>query len=229
MPTLPRVTVHNEMSLDGRVTHFTNDASLYYSRALSWRVDAVLMGSRTAFRPDKQDDAWVENKIQKNPIPSGFETLIYEPRPRLVIPDSRGSVWNWLTFRATPWYSEMIALISETTPKSYLDYLESRHVQLVMAGIDRIELHSALEQLNERFVVESILVDSGGSLNGALLRAGLVSEISVILHPTVVSGRATPTLFDSDALPELESNAKLKLTHLERLANDALWLKYFVV
>jgi len=46
--TRPRVTIYNEISLDGRIEGFDQDVGRYYRLGFRWRSDAILMGSVTA-------------------------------------------------------------------------------------------------------------------------------------------------------------------------------------
>jgi len=50
------------------------------------------------------------------PVVPGFEDLVYEPRPLLVVPDSRGRVRNWVHALAQPWYRAIVVLTSRATP-----------------------------------------------------------------------------------------------------------------
>ena len=43
----PRVTIYNEISLDGRIEGFDQDVGRYYRLGFRWRSDAILMGSVT--------------------------------------------------------------------------------------------------------------------------------------------------------------------------------------
>jgi hypothetical protein len=44
----PHLTIYNEISVDGRVQGFEQDANRYYRIGFRWRSDAILMGSVTA-------------------------------------------------------------------------------------------------------------------------------------------------------------------------------------
>jgi 2,5-diamino-6-(ribosylamino)-4(3H)-pyrimidinone 5'-phosphate reductase len=117
------------------------------------------------------------------PVVPGFEDLVYEPRPLLVVPDSRGRVRNWVHALAQPWYRAIVVLTSQATPPDYLEYLNRRGIAHLSAGEDRIDLPAALELLQARYGVQSMRTDCGGRLNGSLLAAGLVDEVAVIINP----------------------------------------------
>src|SRR5918911_48571 len=62
-----------------------------------------------------------------------------------------------------------------------------------------VDLSLALEKIGARFGVRTLMLEGGGRLNGGMLRAGLIDEVSLLVAP-VVDGRAgTPALFDLDA------------------------------
>jgi 2,5-diamino-6-(ribosylamino)-4(3H)-pyrimidinone 5'-phosphate reductase len=59
-----------------------------------------------------------------------------------------------------------------------------RKIDYIVAGDDHVDLRLTLEELNARYGVRIVRVDSGGTLNGVLLRAGLVDEVSALINPT---------------------------------------------
>jgi 2,5-diamino-6-(ribosylamino)-4(3H)-pyrimidinone 5'-phosphate reductase len=72
-------------------------------------------------------------------------------------------------------------------------------------------------------------VDSGGILNGLLLRAGLVNEVSVLIHPAFVGGTTPKSMFTAPDLKSSDDAIKLKLSHFEKLKKDIIWVRYKVV
>ena len=226
---LPHVTVYNEISLDGRIEGFATDAVRYYRQALSWRVDAILMGSVTAasFGPAEsaEEQAGSGPVVEAAPVVPGFEDLVYEPRPLLVVPDSAGRVRNWRHAQAQPWYGGYLALVARHTPADHLAYLDRRGVDHLSCGDHRVDLAEALRELREHHGVESVLTDGGGALNGALFAAGMVDEVAVLLDP-VVSGLSTARSLVQ--LPHDRDGAGIwmRLCEVERLADGVLLLRY---
>lgn len=220
---LPRVILHNALSLDGRMDGFAADLEQYYGLIGQWKEDATLSGSQTILAmPDEvppEDD-------------SAFEPPEYSPgdeRALLVIPDSLGRVRCWHYLRQLPYWRDWVALVSETTPKDYLDYLQKRHIRFHVVGKDKVDFRAALEALNTCYGVKTVRMDSGGILNGVLLRAGLVSEISVLVYPVMVGGTSQRSLFHAPDLTGPEGVIPLKLVHVEQFPNQAVWLRYEVV
>ena len=91
------------------------------------------------------------------------------------------------------------------------------------------DLKEGLEELNARFGVRSVRVDAGGILNGALLRAGLADEFSVLLDPCLIGGSSPGSVFNASDLDSADGIIHLRLTHMEKLKDDIVWLKYEVI
>jgi len=121
----------------------------------------------------------------------------------------------------------VVAILSERVSDAYLALLRERGVSYLLAGSADVDLALAVEKIGTRFDVRTLMLEGGGRINGAMLRAGLVDEVSVLIAP-VADGRAgTPALFD--VLGEGSAPRRLALAHVERREDDVLWLRYRVV
>lgn len=219
---LPRVVIHNEVSVDGRIDWFKVHEGLYYSLVSTWGNPSTLSGIETLFDP-------------RVGVPKEEKTPPGEPvvdpkdeRPLLVVTDSRGRGHNWQFFREWPYFRDIVILVSEKTPASYLKYLEDRYMKYIAAGEDKVDLRKALLELNAKFGVETVRTDSGGTLNGALLRAGLVNEISLMVSPSLVGGVSPKSFFRAPDLESPRGVIELELFHVEKLEEGVVWLRYKV-
>ena len=222
---IPKVILHTATSLDGRITGFPADLDLYYTLAAQWNPDAILFGSETvlaAFRENPSMEVPPEHEEMFTP-PKDVKS---DPRPLLVIADSRGRVQCWDAIRKWPYMRDVLALCSSATPQEYIRYLAERHIDTIIAGDDRIDMQAALEALHARYGIKVLRVDSGGTLNSVLLYAGLVDEISVLIHPFIAGGKADPTLCDplKADIPELQ--VPLRLQSTEVVGNGVVWARY---
>ncbi len=147
-----------------------------------------------------------------------------ETRHRWFIPDSRGRVRNLHLYRDTEWCLDLVMLIAEATPRDYRRYLEDRDYDYIVAGRDRVDLRSALEQAAGKYGVRALRVDSGGALVAALLQQGLVDELSLLVDPVLV-GTAHARMFRTLALPRPVDLALLKA---DVLAGGLIHLHYAV-
>jgi 2,5-diamino-6-(ribosylamino)-4(3H)-pyrimidinone 5'-phosphate reductase len=223
---LPRVIVHNMVSVDGRMDWFAPDVGLYYEIAAHWHVDAILSGSETILVGLGELEAQPEDSP---PDPPDEAKVGAASGPLMAVIDSRGRIRRWDLLKKQPYWRDVIALCSSSTPVEYLHHLEARAVDYMVVGEEFVDLRRALDELNERFDVESVRVDSGGTLNGILLRAGLVDEISLLVQPSLVGGTTPRSVFVAPDLTSPDNVIDLRLTHLEELSAGVVWLRYEVV
>ena len=224
---LPNVILHTAMSLDGRITNFPADLDLYYGLVAQWNPDAILFGSGTVLAAVRDNPA-LEVPPEHKEMFAPPEDAEADPRPLLVIADSRGMVRCWDAIRKWPYMRDVLALCSSSTPQEYLGYLADRRIGTVIAGDDRIDMRAALEALNRQYGVKVLRVDSGGTLNSVLLHAGLVDEVSVLIHPFIAGGKADPTLSDplKAGIPDLQ--VSLRLQSAEVVKDGIVWARYLV-
>lgn len=220
---LPKVIIHVAVSVDGRIDWISPDLGLFYGLISRWNEDATLAGSDTILKAPEQGPDDAASGAEPPAKTSG------DRRPLLVVPDSRGRIKNWNWLRGLQYWREGIALCSRSTPCDYLDYLDRARVEYIVAGEDHVDYRAALEELSARFGVGVVRVDSGGTLNGALLRAGLVDEVSVLVHPSLVGGTTPRSLFRAPDLTSAEGVVNLELAGVEQPGNGVVWLRYDVV
>jgi 2,5-diamino-6-(ribosylamino)-4(3H)-pyrimidinone 5'-phosphate reductase len=210
------------MSLDGRITRFPADLDLYYSLAARWNPDAIIFGSSTILAAPSLEVPPEHQEMFKPP-----ETGNEDSRPLMVVADSKGQVRCWEALRRWPYFRGFIALCSAATPGAHRQYLERHNVPVIITGTDRIDVRAALQDLNRRHGVRTVRVDSGGTLNSVFLQAGLVDELSVLIHPFLAGGQPDPTIFDpvKAGMPDLPIS--LKLDHSEVLEHGIIWARYY--
>jgi 2,5-diamino-6-(ribosylamino)-4(3H)-pyrimidinone 5'-phosphate reductase len=120
----------------------------------------------------------------------------------------------------------VVGILSERVSDDYLAFLRERGVSYLLAGAPEIDLRLALEKIHAQFGVQTLMLEGGGKINGALLRAGLIDELSVLVAPVADSREGTPALFDVDA--RAVAPRRLALETVERRGDDMLWLRYRV-
>jgi 2,5-diamino-6-(ribosylamino)-4(3H)-pyrimidinone 5'-phosphate reductase len=149
-------------------------------------------------------------------------------RPTHAIVDSKGKIKNWEIVKIQPWWKNYIALCSEETPASHLEYLQEVGIAYIIAGKQNVDLRKALTLLNLQFGTQKVRVDSGGILNGVFLRQGLADEVSVIISPTLVGGETPKTMYVAPDLETEEGVIGLRLSHVETIRDRYVWLRYKV-
>ncbi|MGC9394524.1 MAG: RibD family protein [Anaerolineae bacterium] len=218
---VPKIILHTEVSVDGRMDWMLDNNFLYYRMIADWKLDAMLSGSTTMLAAYPEPDT---PEMQAAPPPEKAPGL-----QRLLVVDSRGRLRCWRQMQQSEWWGEVTLLCSHTTPADYVEAVKSLGVDVIVAGEDHVDLRAALEEANARYSIDVIRTDTGGILHGVLLRAGLVDEVSVLLNPCLVGGVSPRSLF---VAPDLEAKSgliPLRLLEVKNIEGDFVVLRYAVI
>ena len=216
---LPKVVVHNSISLDGSLTGFEPNMQLHYQIAADYRADANLIGSNTV-------SAGVE--LYEDGVPPEERVDFEKPKrdsslPNWVILDTEGKLKGLLhTCRRFELCRNVIVFVSEATPQDYIKYLQERKYDYHVVGDKKIDLEPALELLYSTYGAKRVLVDAGRVLGNLLLEKGLVSELSLLVYPVIV-GKKAYNIFGN-----IQKNMNLKLYKKKIYPKGYVWLNYKV-
>lgn len=212
----PTVIVHNAVSLDGWLDGFDPDLGLFYDIAGRFEAQAILSGSRTIL-------AGFANASDEHPA-APLPTQEPDLRPILVVVDSRGRIGFWERIVRQPYWRSVIAVCSMSTPRAARERIERAGVEAITCGTRRVDLARALQILNEDHGVTRVRVDSGGRLNAALLREGLVDEVSLLIHPVIVGPAGKLPLVHHGSAPGLPA-ITLQTTSIEKVSGGVMWFR----
>ena len=163
---MPKIIMHNSVSLDGSFTNFDVDMGLHYQIASRYKADANLIGSNTI-------KTGIE--IYGRETPPEDEADFNKPErdaalPYWVIVDTKGITRGLLhTCRSFEFCKDVIVLISQQTSGDYIDYLKERNYDYLVCGKEHVGYKKAFNILNTKYGIKTIIVDSGPTLNGLLL------------------------------------------------------------
>jgi 2,5-diamino-6-(ribosylamino)-4(3H)-pyrimidinone 5'-phosphate reductase len=190
-----RVVMQNTISLDGSFVNFDMSPEvmgLHYQIVGSFGKILYLFGSNTAKVAIEMFGGLTPETKDNFKRPQKSEDLSY-----WVVVDSEAVLKGKLHFyRRSEYCRDIIVLVSESTDKSYLDYLKEREYDFVVAGEKQIDLKKSFDVLSDRYETNTVLVDSGRGLTNAMLNQGLVDEISLLVLPVIV-GEKSENLFSN--------------------------------
>ena len=224
----PYVICHMVSSVDGRI---------WGSR---WRPKGnVVPGLFERLHDQLGGGSWLCGRVTAQEFAKGIEAQ-YPPSDQVfpreswfaqrdakawgIFLDARGkAVWA----RSDIGGDAILVILTEAVPDRHLAGLRGDRVSYIFAGATEIDLAGALETLNRELGIERILLEGGGGANGALLRAGLIDELSLVVCPVIDGSSGAPIVFNSgdvDLGPAPIDS--MVLTSHQVLEGGALWLRY---
>jgi 2,5-diamino-6-(ribosylamino)-4(3H)-pyrimidinone 5'-phosphate reductase len=214
---LPKVILHNTVSLNGALSGFEADLELHYGVANKFQANGFIVGSSTILSAN--DSIPPEEKNDFNKIDVSYS----DTRPYWIVVDSKGKLKDKLHFyRRMEYIKDVIVLISEKTPDEYLEYLSKRNYETIRTGVEYVDYKKAFEILKSTYKTEILLSDSGSTLNNILLNQALIDEVSLLISPILLSD--TPNrLFNK---LELTKELSLKLIESKALDRNHIWVRY---
>lgn len=221
----PYVICYLAVSLDGRLDGFEVDLEQYYEIAARFQADAILTGSETSVVAIEKYSG-MENTYDEGPAPA--RPAPGDGRPLLAVVDGSGRVRRWSVFQEAPYWRGWIALLADSVPEAHRAYLASRNVDAQVFGPGRVDLALVLDRLRREYGVRRIRVDSGGRLNGALLRAGLVDEVHLRVCPWLAGGSSPRSSFVADDLGPGATGTPLERVAVESFDDGSVLLSYRV-
>lgn len=211
----PFTTLKLASSLDGRIATASGDSRwITGERAreqvhtLRRGVDAIVVGSRTATVDDPELTARRAGRVVHRPVRVVVDSRLRLPSSaRLLGAGPRGTAW---------------LLAARDAPAARKRALEAAGARIipVRKARGRLDLHAAWRALG-RLGINDLLVEGGGELAAALLRAGLVDRLLLFMAPVLVGADGRPVLAEL-GVDRLHQALRPKTLALRRLAPDLL-------
>ncbi|MCH4131208.1 MAG: dihydrofolate reductase family protein [Lactiplantibacillus sp.] len=220
----PYIICHMMTSVDGRIDcnmtaqlrgvedYNASLAALDAPSRLSGRITGQL---ELAAGPFKATNAQAigHEAFQKNREAAGYEIVV----------DTHGTLrWHDDRNASRP----HLLIVSTSAPQEYVDYLDSKHISWIATGDTKIDLKRAMAVVADEFNVRRLAVVGGGHIDGSMLEAGLIDEVSLLIGAGV-DGRAGQTAV-FDGLTKSDQPISLHLKSVQQFDSDAVWLKYSV-
>ena len=179
----PKIIIFNAVSLDGATTGFPVDHETYYGLVSEINEDVTLAGCDTLLAATPAETT--------TSAPRSEEKNTDEPRRTLAVVDARGRLKAWRYWKAQRFWNHWVYLGTPSTPKEHADMIRQENIESFLSGGDHVDLADSVRHLATEYGARTIRLESGGALNGAMLSAGLVSEIHLLVHPVLVGQSGT--------------------------------------
>lgn len=223
----PHVICHMMASLDGRIITkrwgANTSTKAYETTAAHFDAQAWLCG-RVTMEQDFTDG--LPPDLQPGSAPPDRHDFVADAAATsfAIAIDAHGKL-GWEAGAIDD--DHVISVLTEQVSDEYLAYLRRQGVSYLFGGARELDFALVLDKLGRRFPIKTILLEGGGHVNGSLLKAGLVDELSLLHYPVIDGAASSPTIFEQGAQPG--PAAQLRLQHVEQLPDGLLWSRYEVI
>ncbi len=229
-PDRPYVLCHMTSSVDGRikVRRWLADADRHYERIhAELGGDAWMCGRITmqgyADSADPLPQAPADDGV---PVPREDHVATRDAKGYAIALDARGRL-DWGA-RNDITGDHVVVVLTESVPDEHLRALKAGGQSYLFAGEREVDFALAVRKLKALFGIERLLVEGGGHINGSMLQAGVIDELSLLLAPAVDGVSGTPAVFDfrGEESDSMGKRRKLDLQSCEPLDDGTVWLRY---
>jgi riboflavin biosynthesis pyrimidine reductase len=183
----------------------------------AWMVGRVTM--EKDFTKGKQPDLKsFDKRISREPYVGDKEATSF------AIAVDPGGKLGWET--NVIYGDHVIEILTRQVSDEYLYYLQLQEVSYIFAGEKELHFDLALSQLAALFPIKTIMLEGGGHINGSLLNAGLIDELSLLILPVADGTPKTPTTFEVSDNLQKGPATRLQLMDVKKLEYDVIWLTY---
>lgn len=119
----------------------------------------------------------------------------------------------------------LVIVVTSSTPQEYLKYLQNKKISYVVAGTDSIDFLKLFVFMKEKLKVETLLLEGGGLLNGFVMAADFVDEISLLVTPIVINQSQAPSVFECKREEPINLR-HYRLASVKQMEKDTIWLRY---
>lgn len=207
----------------GKLPGYKHESDLFETTAASFGVGAWLVGTTTM---DEFDAPKFKLPRAKKQIPRRDFVANKKARSLGIGADAKGV----LRFRNNEIGGDhVVLLVTGRVSNDYLAHLQTAGVSYLFCGKKEIGLRVALQKLGKVFKLRKLILQGGGKFNGAMLKAGLVDEISHLTVPVADGGMGISSFFDIPGQAPAKAAATLRLLSHKLMPGGVIWARYRVV
>jgi riboflavin biosynthesis pyrimidine reductase len=136
---------------------------------------------------------------------------------------TENSIAPWNEYRSE---DHIVEVLTEQVSDAYLMYLQNLGISYIFGGKERLNFTVVVEKLKNLFLIDKLMLEGGGFLNGSFLNEGLIDELSLVLVPIADGASNSVTLFETSSYLNKPKPVNFFLKEVEKLEDGGLWLKY---
>ena len=222
----PVTTLYMLMSADGKISTGASD-DLDVDRDFPL-IDGLKEGLHQYYEIEQTTDLWSFNtgRVQEKMGANRLDPPAKTPVSFVILDNSHLTEQGVRYFCAR---SKTFVLI--TSNRSHPAFgVKEENLHIIFQ--EKTDLRDALARLKKDFGCERLTVQSGGTVNGLLLREKLFDYVDLVVAPVLIGGKDTSSLIDGRSLTsrdELSGLGVLKLMDCTVLQDSYLRLRYQVV
>jgi riboflavin biosynthesis pyrimidine reductase len=206
-----------------KIPGYKHESDLFETTAASFGIGAWMVGTTTMEEFDGR-------KMKLPRAPKGFvrrDHIANKNAKRLAIgADAKGV----LRFQESEVEGDhTVILVTERVSDDYLAHLNAADVSYLFCGKKEIDVSVALNKLGRAFKLKKLMLQGGGKFNGAMLKAGLIDEMSHLTVPIADGGVGVSSMFDIPGNAPKNAAANLRLLSHKLMSGGVIWARYKVV
>jgi 2,5-diamino-6-(ribosylamino)-4(3H)-pyrimidinone 5'-phosphate reductase len=220
------------MSVDGKITSGESDD---LDSDKDWkRIRGVKEGLRQYYK--------LEESIALNSLNTGRVMAKVGTNSRAEIPEKDGRLTFFIIDRKPHLNENGVRYLTQRAGRLFIVTNNPSHPAFSLKSTcdnleviyypEDVDLPDLLRRMKQEYGYEQLTIESGGTLNAAFVRQGLIDHVVLVVAPLLVGGQATSSLIDGQSLQieaDLLNLKALKLVRCEVLRDSYLHLEYDVV
>ncbi|PYG90354.1 diaminohydroxyphosphoribosylaminopyrimidine deaminase/5-amino-6-(5-phosphoribosylamino)uracil reductase [Ruminiclostridium sufflavum DSM 19573] len=215
---MPFVIMKAAMTLDGKIASVTGDSkwisgesSRQQVHIIRDRVSAVMVGVNTVLTDNPELTTRLGSGEGRDPV-------------RIVV-DSRGIIPA--DSKAVTIQSPACAVLATTSliEKDKEKLFKSKGVKVLKLDGPNSGGHVDLKLLMQelyKLEIDSVLLEGGGNLNAAALKAGIVDKVMFFISPRIIGGQEAKTPVEGDGIRLMSNAVNLRDINIRRFGRDIL-------
>ncbi len=215
----PYIRCKMAMSLDARTAMASGESRWITSKesrsdvqALRARSSAIMTGAGTVLADDPM------LTVRESELPAHLFRPAKIKQPLRVIVDAHLSTPPTARMLGLPGETVIFTASSSESVKQILEKAGAKVIYLPTRERD-IDLPAMCEILARDFEVNELLLETGSTLSGSMLRAGLVDELVIYMAPILMGNKAR-ALFNLPFIENLKQKMRLDIADVRAIGDD---------